>query len=358
MRTAAVVGGGIAGLAVATGLTARGWRVRVFEQAATFDEVGAGISIWGNALHALDALDLGEQVRAAGAHPGRGGFRDRRGRWIARGVGSADELVILHRADLLKILLDAVPADALQPGTQVGDIELRGGKAVVAGEEFDLLVGADGLRSTVRAAFWPDAQAPRYTGHTAWRTVLPAAGIPAFDGSETWGDRQVVGVFPMGDDRIYCYAAAVLPPNTVYAHGDLEELRRRFADWPDPIPAILAATQEVLRHDLYYLPPLRSFVHGPVALIGDAAHAMPPNLGQGACQALEDAITLARTADDLARYDALRRPRSQSIARQSRTAGVLAHSAAAPLRNTILRLLPDAVFQRSLAPLLNWHPPA
>ncbi|SDD71850.1 FAD-dependent monooxygenase [Actinokineospora iranica] len=364
MRTAAVIGGGIGGLAVAAGLARRGWAVRVHEQAAAFGEVGAGISIWGNALRALDVLGVGDAVRDAGARPGRGGFRNRRGHWILRGSGEPGDLVMVHRADLLRILLGAVPAEALRPGERRQDFRVEGGRAVIGEETVDLLIGADGMHSAVRRAFWPDAPGPVYTGHTAWRMVLPAAGIEPFDGSETWGAGDIFGAFPMGADQIYCYAAAVLPANT-RLNSERAELRRRFAGWPEPIPSLLAAVAEdaVLRHDLYYLPPLPSYVHGPVALVGDAAHAMSPNLGQGACQALEDAVTLAAlagTEDGLRRYDELRRPRSQWVSARSRMAGKLNHVAnrpAAALRDTALRLLPDALLRRSTAPLLDWRPP-
>ncbi|GAA2993861.1 FAD-dependent monooxygenase [Actinokineospora diospyrosa] len=351
MRTAAVVGGGIAGLATAIGLAERGWRPVVFEQAAGFAEVGAGISLWRNALRALDAIGVGSQVRARGSSPGSGGLRDKNGRWLAR--SSAADLAMVHRADLLDVLLSAVPPGVLRPGTPVHDLAIVDGKPVVNGERFDLLIGADGLRSTVRATFWPDAEPPRPTGHTAWRMVLPARGVSA---SETWGDRQVFGIFPMSNDRVYAYAAAVVPPNTVFPNGDLAELRERFGDWHDPIPDLVNRAEGVLRHDLYYLPELSTYIRGPVALVGDAAHAMTPNMGQGGCQALEDAVTLAALADDLPRYDALRRPRSQSIARRSLSTGKLVHSGA-PWRNTLVRLLPAGLLTRAVERTLDWYPP-
>ncbi|SES37504.1 FAD-dependent monooxygenase [Actinokineospora terrae] len=351
MRTAAVVGGGIAGLATAIGLGERGWRVSVFEQAAGFAEVGAGISLWRNALRALDALGVGDRVRARGANPGNGGLRDKRGRWLA--ASSAADLVMIHRADLLEVLLGAVQPEVLRPGTPVDRLAVVDGKPVVNGERFDLLVGADGLHSTVRATFWPDAKPPRPAGHTAWRMVLPAKGVTP---SETWGDRQVFGIFPMSADRVYAYAAAVAPPNTVFPEGDLAELRRRFADWHDPIPSLVNAAETVLRHDLYYLPDLSTYVRGPVALVGDAAHAMTPNMGQGGCQALEDAVTLAATVDDLAHYDALRRPRSQRIAHRSRSTGKFVHSGA-PWRDTLVRLLPSSLATKAVDRALDWYPP-
>jgi 2-polyprenyl-6-methoxyphenol hydroxylase-like FAD-dependent oxidoreductase len=367
MRTAAIIGGGIAGLATAAGLTQRGWRVQVFEQAATFGAVGAGISIWGNALRALDALGLGDEVRAVGASPGIGGFRDGRGDWIMRGSGEPDEVLVLHRADLLEILLAAVPAECLHVGARLDPAVFDQTEVDRMLGEVDLLVGADGARSGVREAFWPDAKPLRYVGNTAWRFTLPAAGIAPFDGCETWRDGRVFGVFPMGDDQIYCYASARAAEGV--RTDELTELRWLFGAWPDPIPQILAAADPaaVLRHDVYTLPPLHTFVRGKVVLIGDAAHAMAPYLGQGGCQAIEDAVSLAILASgpDLAaalrEYDRMRRPRAQRVAERSLGVARMAHLSPPPLaalRNSALRLLPSSLMRRSMTRMLDSPLPA
>jgi 2-polyprenyl-6-methoxyphenol hydroxylase-like FAD-dependent oxidoreductase len=159
---------------------------------------------------------------------------------------------------------------------------------------------------------------------------------------------------------VYCYATANMPADSP-ADG-LDELRRRFGGWHDPIPALLAAADPgaVLRHDLYELPPLAAYVAGRVVLAGDAAHAMTPNLGQGACQALEDAVVLGKVVaagEELAAYDRARRPRTQMITRRSHqigTAAQWASPALVRLRNTAVRLLPESYLTRSLAPVLNW----
>lgn len=367
MRTAAIIGGGIAGLATAAGLTRRGWQVRVYEQAGAFSAVGAGISLWSNALRALDALGLGADVRAAGAQAGIGGFRDGRGNWIMRGSGDPDDVIVIHRADLLRILLDAVPADCLHVGARIDPTAFDQSERDLLLSDVDLLVGADGARSGVRQAFWPDARPLRPVGVTTWRLAVSAEGIERFAGSETWRDGRVFGAFPMGKDQIYCYAGARAAEGI--RTDELAELRWLFGAWPDPIPRILAAAEPaaVLRHDVYTLPPLRTFVRGKVALVGDAAHAMAPYLGQGGCQALEDAVSLAILASgpDLAaglnEYDAVRRPRAQRVAGRSLGTVKMAHLSSPPLaalRNTALRLMPASVMRRSLTRMLDSPLPA
>jgi 2-polyprenyl-6-methoxyphenol hydroxylase-like FAD-dependent oxidoreductase len=376
---AVVAGGGIGGLAVAAGLSRRGWDVTVLEQTAEFGVVGSAISLWPNAFRALDAVGATLDAERIGA---AGGLRDWRGGWLVRmdddevAANHTAKAVVAHRHDLRTALLAQVPEAALLPGVRVTGARVEGSRAVVEHEggelSADLLIGADGVNSAIRRALWPEAVPPKYSGNTAWRLILPrpeilmGAGVELW--AETWGPGAVFGMFPMSGDRVYCYGTGTVPPGTHSPDGELAELRRRFGEWCEPIPTVLeAATEEqVLRNDIHYLPPLRTYVHGPVALLGDAAHAMTPNLGQGGCQALEDAATLCvavETQPDLAtalrRYDELRRPRTQAMSRKALMGRNLSHLRWAPARvarNAVLRAIPKSVFISSLAQPFSWRP--
>ncbi|WP_446221838.1 FAD-dependent monooxygenase [Nocardia sp. IBHARD005] len=291
------------------------------------------------------------------------GIRDDRGRWLSRtDVATMRERfgtpVVIHRAALLEILRAALPEGAVRTGISVLEAGVDG--SVIHSEGVstaDLVVGADGIRSVVRRAVCGEV-APRYAGYTAWRAVVDI-DEPLTEFGETWGRGARFGMAPLADGRVYCFAVYNAPEN---ATGSLAEVRDRFENWHHPISALLAAADPntVLHNDIYDLPALPTFTAGRIALLGDAAHAMTPNLGQGGCQALEDAVVLARLAaepDGLARYDRERRPRTQMIVERSARIGTIAQLSARPLvtlRNTSLRLTPTSIQLRSMAEVLDW----
>ncbi|MGW3210187.1 FAD-dependent monooxygenase [Streptomyces sp. NPDC001135] len=379
--TAVVVGGGIGGLAAAIGLRRIGWDVRVVERAATLADAGAGISLHANGLRALDALGVGAAVRAAARPQYSGGTRTPEGRWLARMDGAALEralgapIVGIRRAVLHRLLRAALPAECLHVGVTVPALDRsapdRVGVPVGDGVvDADLVVAADGVGSRLRGLLFPGHPGPVYGGSTVLRAVTGRPLELSGDFELTWGGGAEFGHIAFADGLAEWHAVLTTPAGVRHA-DPLGMLRRRFGGWHDPIPALLDATrpEDVLHHDIHELAtPLRSFVAGRVALLGDAAHAMTPNLGQGACQALEDAVTLAAAlagepsvGSALARYDAERRPRSQAVARAARQAGrmgqQLSHPLAVTLRNTALRLAPSRVTTRAILRHADWTPP-
>ncbi|WP_030571393.1 FAD-dependent monooxygenase [Streptomyces aureocirculatus] len=381
---AVVAGGGIGGLTAAIALHRSGWRVTVLERAGSLEPVGAGIGLAPNSQRALDVLGLGDQVRGLSAWQGAGGVRARNGRWLVRTSTAATErefgggLVSLHRATLVDLLVGALPADCLRLGTDARLVDHGGPghRAVVAtgdGDiEADLVVGADGIDSRVRSALFPAHPGPRYTGFTAWRLVVPAPKSP-FEPHETWGRGGVWGTHPLKDGRVYAYATALVPQGGRAPDGEKAELERRFARWHDPIPEIIAGAgpEDILRNDVRHLiEPLPAYHRGRAALLGDAAHAMAPTLGQGGNQAIEDAVVLAHhVAPDtdlfagLAAYSAARVPRTTAIVRQSaRTARLnhLTNGTLLTVRDTVLRTacrIGPNMIMRGFAAIADWQPP-
>ncbi|MFJ4480850.1 FAD-dependent monooxygenase [Streptomyces longwoodensis] len=337
-----------------------------------------------NALRALDSIGVPTGVWAGDAPLGTVGLRTPDGAWLSRADSRA--LVArhglsscaVHRAVLIDALAAALPPGTIRLGVAVTGVDDARGPVRVrttAGDlDADVLVTADGLRSVLRAQLFPRHPGLRHAGEAGWRAVLPGAGLPRPQAAETWGAGERFGVVPLVDGRIYAYATAVTGPAARPAdhHADLT---RRFGAWHDPIPALLDRLDPrhpepvgILHHDFHELAvPLPRFHAGRVALLGDAAHAMTPNLGQGGCQAVEDAVVLAhllaRDTDvpaALAAYTQARHRRTVRIGRRSRRVGELArlsHPLAVSLRNLAVRATPRAATVRALDEVLGWQPP-
>ncbi|MET9433087.1 FAD-dependent monooxygenase [Streptomyces sp. NPDC006551] len=381
---AVVVGAGIGGLTAAVALHQRGWDVTVLERAAALTPVGAGIGLAPNAQRALDVIGLGDRVRELSAWQGDGGMRAPDGRWLARTSAKAaaerfgGPLVLLHRATLVEILTSALPDGVVRTGVTAsladpGDDRRPAVVRTPEGDvEAELVLGADGIHSGVRRALFPDHRGLTYSGFTTWRVVVPAPGRP-FAPHETWGAGRLWGTQPLKDGRIYAYAMAAAPAGAHAPDDEKAELLRLFGDWHHPVPDILAATEPdgVLRHDVHHMAqPLPAFHHGRVALLGDAAHAMQPTLGQGGNQAIEDAVVLAHHAGRtlppsraLAAYTADRLPRTTAIVRKAARTGRLTLLSARPavaVRDALISAVshfgPGLVL-RGFDGIADWRPP-
>lgn len=380
-----MIGAGIGGLAATAGLCAAGWDVTAFERAQSLEPVGAGLALAPNGLRALDALGAGDRLRS-GAIDQELGMRRPDGRWLIRSASGrlledrfGDPIIVVPRARLIDALAGLIPFGVLSLSAEVRSVSAEGKIVTEAGEEIeaDLVVAADGIGSAARAALFPDHPGLTYTGFTTWRFITPVldAAPPAM--SETWGRGTTFGVIPMAGGRVYCYGAAPAPRGARAPGGDeLALLKELFAGWHEDVGAMLAVVtpSDVLRVDVSELAePLPSFRAGRVAFLGDAAHPMTPHLGQGACQALEDAVTLARFAagagrssvpEVLDRYSAARMPRARMIVKRSHQASVM-YNWTSPLAVTLRdglvglvgKIAPNAA-AAGVAPILDWHPPA
>ncbi len=363
-RQVLVIGGGIGGLTAAVALQRAGIAVQVHERAPEVREVGAGIGLWPNAIVALDRIGLGEAVRRAGVPLANGIVRSSAGKTIA--LTSLAELerrfgastIIVHRATLIEILRAAL-----------GEEDLRLGRACVGVEQTDagvtarfadggtasadVIVGADGLHSVVRSALHGEVP-PVYAGYTAWRAAVPF-DHGRFDAGESWGPGTRFGMFPMVGGQVYWFATANAREGARASGGEKAFLLDRFAKYHDPVPAMIdaAPADAILRNDVYDRPPLADWGRGRITLLGDAAHPTTPNLGQGACQAIEDAVVLARRLHDardvvqaLRAYERERAPRTNKIVLRSRQFGRIAQIESAPLialRNAALSAVPARV---------------
>lgn len=360
-----VVGGGVGGLATALALRPEGRPVRVLERGARLDGGGAGLVLSPNAQRCLRALGVEEATRSRATVLTRTVVRRPDGRALARvdldARGASGPLLSVVRADLVEVL-----AAALDPGV----VELGHEVADVVGLDAELVVGADGIWSVVRATMDVDVR-PTHRGYTAWRALVPPGPDLAEPGTlvETWGRGERFGVVPAPGGWTYVYACVNTAEGEPGA-ADLAELRRRFARWHAPIPALLSAIEPgtLLRHDVHDLPPGRTPLHrGRFVLVGDAAHAMEPNLGQGAGLALEDAVVLAHALaaapsldSALAGYARARAPRVAALGNQSRRVGRLAqtaHPALVALRDLSLLAAPAGLARRASGRASTWQPP-
>jgi salicylate hydroxylase len=363
-----IAGGGIGGITTALALRARGIDTQLFEQAAAFRQVGAGIQLSCNATRILAALGVGDALAGIAVYPEGRDYRswDTGERLFWTPLGQRAELSFgapyyhAHRAELLAVLLDALGQQGFCLGAEVVAFEQDANSVAITiadGTTFegDVLVGADGIHSVVRAGLFGREQA-RYTGNVAWRGLVPAEAIAHLELT------KVTGVW-MGPNRsiVQYYVSAGRTFNWIgisrsqqpareswLAEGSIEDALAEYAGWHPTIHAVIQSTPRVLRQALYDRKPLSSWHVGRVVLLGDAAHPMLPFLAQGAAQSIEDAYVLAgcistwpeQPTQGLAEYVRLRQPRTawmQDLSRREEELYQMADATAIAERNARMR---------------------
>ncbi|MCP1315660.1 MULTISPECIES: FAD-dependent urate hydroxylase HpxO [unclassified Halomonas] len=358
-----VIGAGMGGLSAALALKARGHRVKVFERVEVMRPVGAAISLWPNGVKVMHALGLGTTIERVSGEMTRMRYLSRDGQPL-----SDFSLVPLYeavnqracpisRAALQQTLFDAVGAEHIHLGRHCVDYTTGIDKVVATFEdgervEADLLVVADGTHSKLRDTLVGRRVERQYVGYVNWnvRVTADAALAPLESWDQYVGEGKRVSLMPMGvggndagEQEFYCFFDVPLPAGTPSAPARYrDELKEHFAGWSAPVQALIERFDpaRMARVEIHDIEPLSRLTDTRVALLGDAAHAMAPDLGQGGCQAMEDAWVLAEAltsalaeqaepdaalARALARYDEARVKRVGEIVRRARSRAAMIH---------------------------------
>ncbi len=343
----AVVGGGIGGLAAANALVQRGADVTVLEQAAALGEVGAGILIYPNSLRQLERMGLGESLAKVGAKVGDGSGYFRMdgttvGKILTTDSSGWNGVYGMHRADLLRVLADAIPQAAIRTGHRciafeqdAFGVHLKFANGATL--DADVVIAADGIQSSLQK-YVVEPSVPEYSGSRAYRGLIASDKIPWWrkEVHQVWmGDGKHFMVFPVRSGRLLNYVGFVPTKSETIeswsAVGDRDELAASFAGWDPRVVGLIEKVESCFWWGLYDRKPLASWTNGRLALLGDAAHAMLPHVGQGANQAVEDGVALAvfleerssaEVADALRRYETFRRERTGIVQAEARQNGL------------------------------------
>jgi len=367
----AIVGGGIGGLTVALALREFGFEAEVYEHAPELLDVGAAIAVWPNALRVLERLGLTDRIRAHSGEIQQIHWLDTRGTLVNR--VSIPPSVALHRADLQSTLLHALQNNRIHLGHSLVNYEQRHDKVIATFTnghtvQTDFLIGADGIHSDVRMQILGDGE-PTYRGYTVWRGISAATpeSIPLATAIEIHGCGRRFGIGPVGGRRIGWWASS---NSTLQQHPPTEnpqhELLRLFKDWYRPAVQLIEETapHNILRTAACDREPSRRWGNKRVTLLGDAIHPTTPNLGQGGCLAIEDAMVLARcfetygaTEEALRKYEGCRYQRTAAITKYSRYYGAIGQSdnpLVSGIKRILLPLAPESVVQRLVQTVFDY----
>jgi salicylate hydroxylase len=370
---AAIIGGGISGLSAANALIRRGIDVTVYEQAPALGEVGAGVFTFPNALRPLERMGLGDAFAEVGAKVGPGSEYYRMDGTLVGKVLTTDSsgwngMYGMHRADLLNIFANVLPPSAIRTGHRCIGFEQDARAAHVRfdnGNEFeaDIVIACDGIHSTLQK-YVVEPSPPEYSGSRAYRGLIARDKLPNWrrEAHQIWmGEGKHFMVFPVRRGELLNYVGFV-PTSTQTAEswsaiGDRDELAASFEGWDRPVVELLDKIETCFWWGLYDRRPLASWTKGRLLLLGDAAHAMLPHLGQGANQGIEDGVALAiflegRNADDipglLPTYEKFRRERTDLIQGEARRNGLRYDSRSGSLEQRDKEIASSAAFRKSL----------
>ena len=372
----AIIGGGIGGLTAALALSQNAHDITVFERSAGIREIGAGVQISPNAGRLLHSLGLGAAYSEISVNPQRVVLR----RWeddsIIRATDLDESFLSQHqvplanvaRNELVEILGSAVAARAnvtlkfsthvvkVEPGDASSEVIFADGSS----QSFDIVVGADGIHSVVRPCVG-GIDKPRFSGSAAYRALVPRSAVEdlPIDVTNRMGpDRHVVSYF-IGRNRSHLNLVCISPEDSWETEswteqGTMEDLLSRFEGWSPDFLSLLGRVEEpIFRWALYDREPLEQWGIGTTTLLGDACHPMLPFMAQGSCQAIEDAVVLARCLSDASTSDAASALRRYETARQGRTAQVQTSS----LMNRDLFHMVDGQEQKDRDMIFSISPP-
>jgi 2-polyprenyl-6-methoxyphenol hydroxylase-like FAD-dependent oxidoreductase len=366
-----IIGAGIAGLCAAVVLKKAGIQAELFEAAPSPKAAGAGLGLAPNAIRAMEKLGIAEQILPLGTQLPYFNILNTKGKILAGNDSSEIQRLYgmdnfaIHRHDLHKALLAAIGNTKIHTGKKLSNIAQTSDGVAVEFEDGSTyhthyVIAADGIYSRIRKIIAPDA-ALRYAGYTCWRGIADGKGTKIAGATETWGKSGRFGIVPLSSGQVYWFACVNAAANDpAMKKFRTAELIAQFSSYHSPIGQLLRQTsdQALIHNDLYDIAPLDRFAHGRILLTGDAAHAATPNMGQGACQAIEDAAVLLdelqRSTDIpevFANFENRRLAKTRMIIEQSRTIGKVAQLTSpilARLRNLAIGLTPASVRYKKL----------
>lgn len=371
-----IIGGGIAGLTTAAALQHFKIDFRVLEAVPEIKGVGAGISLAGNAMRVMQQLGLADAIKSKGHSISAMIIMDDLGKTIS--VMDAARLsrehgldnVAIHRAALHQILLQAIPQEKILTQHKAIDYHEYADHVEVVLQNGNRVSGshvlvADGIHSAIRKKLFPQGQI-RYSGYTCWRGIVTNTWGIENVAYETWGAAGRFGYVPVGENKIYWFACKNAPPKSeLMQRMTIKQLADNFSKYVHPIPEIISQTppSEVIWNDIIDLKPISKYAFGKAVLIGDAAHATTPNMGQGACMGIEDAWQIARlihqhdqVEDAFKLFESQRLKRTHYIVNTSYRLGKVAQLESGlltRLRNSALRLVPSSINERHIIKLLD-----